>query len=106
MPTATLLSSYANKPRTYSLIIGKATIFFESNVPKEVTPSVAARLAKKTEDERDSKGRKTGRTRKMFKIKDMPTVQSETAQVRKKSESKGKSVSAAKPAVKGQRRMF
>jgi len=106
MPKATLLSSYANKPRSYSLVIGKAVLKFESEIPKEVSPSVAARLSKKMEDVRDFKGRKTGKQRCMFKITGMPDVKSKVEPVRKPKQSKRAGNTGEKqPEVKGQRRL-
>lgn len=87
MPKATLLSSYADKPRSFSLVIGKSVLKFDTGVPKEVSPSVAARLAKKTEEVRDFKGRKTGKTRCMFQITGMPEVKQKVEPVRKPKKS-------------------
>jgi len=106
MPTATLLSAYKNKPRVYSLIFGKSKITFESGVPKDVSPSVAAILKNKTEIVRDSKGKKTGKTRCMFDIKDMPEIRKDTSSARSQKDMEpatgGKS---ARNVSRGQRRI-
>lgn len=106
MPMATLLSSYANQSRSYTLVIGKSVIRFDSGVPKQVSPSVATTLASKMEDERDFRGRKTGKRRAMFKITDMPNVKQNSEAVRKPLNSKSTSTNVGKKTpVKGQRRL-
>lgn len=106
MPMATLLSSYAEQSRSYSLVIGKSVIRFDSGIPKQVSPSVAAKLSTKMEEERDYRGRKTGRRRCMFKITDMPNVKTKSETVRKKTASKPTSTNVGnKTPVKGQRRL-
>lgn len=106
MPMATLLSSYANLPRSYTLVVGKSVIRFESDVPKPVSPSIATRLSTQMEDERDFRGRRTGRKRAMFKIEDMPNVQQNPETVRKPTASKSTSTNVGKNTpVKGQRRL-
>lgn len=104
MPKATLLSAYKDKPRQYSLIIGKSRVLFEAGVPKSVSPSIAAMLKNKTEIVRDSRGRKTNRTRCMFKIEDMPEVKTQTKSVRSDTATSSKT-SKTPASVKGQRRI-